>query len=196
MLATYYQRDQAAYLQNEAWLTLGFRIKLRCRPFFRIGLHHAIDAIDHRILYRLQENSQLSNQDLAEQVALSPSACLRRVRALEEGGFVRGYRAVLDAERLGFELEAIVHVSLDQSRPGWHEEFLAGIALYDEITEASIVTGASNYILTVRTRNLAAFSQFVEDKLSKIAGVRDLCSHIVMRKVKNRGGMLPLAAWR
>lgn len=155
-----------------------------------------LDAIDQRILYRLQENGQLSNQDLAEQVALSPSACLRRVRALEEGGMIRQYRAVLDAEKLGFELEAIVHVSLDQSRPGWHEAFLAGIAAHDEITEASIVTGASNYILTVRTRNLSAFSQFVEDKLSKIAGVRDLCSHIVMRKVKDRGGMLPLASWR
>ncbi|KGD94162.1 AsnC family transcriptional regulator [Achromobacter sp. RTa] len=155
-----------------------------------------IDAIDQRILCRLQENGHLSNQDLAEQVALSPSACLRRVRALEEAGLIRGYRAVLDAEKLGFELEAIVHVSLDQSRPGWHEEFLAGIALHDEITEASIVTGASNYILSVRTRNLAAFSQFVEDKLSKIAGVRDLCSHIVMRKVKSRGGMLPLGSWR
>ena len=155
-----------------------------------------IDAIDQRILYRLQENGHLSNQDLAEQVALSPSACLRRVRALEEAGLIRGYRAVLDAEKLGFELEAIVHVSLDQSRVGWHEEFLAGIALHDEITEASIVTGASNYILTVRTRNLAAFSTFVEDKLSKLAGVRDLCSHIVMRKVKSREGMLPLSAWR
>ena len=155
-----------------------------------------IDAIDQRILARLQEDGHLSNQDLAEQVALSPSACLRRVRALEEAGLIRGYRALLDAEKLGFELEAIVHVSLDQSRASWHEEFLAGIALHDEITEASIVTGASNYILTVRTRNLSAFSNFVEDKLSKIPGVRDLCSHIVMRKVKDRQGMLPLAAWR
>lgn len=155
-----------------------------------------IDAIDQRILARLQEDGHLSNQDLAEQVALSPSACLRRVRALEEAGLIRGYRAVLDAEKLGFELEAIVHVSLDQSRAGWHEEFMAGIALHDEITEACIVTGASNYILTVRTRNLSAFSNFVEDKLSKIPGMRDLCSHIVMRKLKNREGMLPLAAWR
>jgi Lrp/AsnC family leucine-responsive transcriptional regulator len=155
-----------------------------------------IDAIDQRILCRLQEDARLSNQDLADQVALSPSACLRRVRALEESGLIQRYRAVLDAGKLGFELEAIVHVSLDQSRAGWHEEFMAGIALHDEITEASIVTGASNYILTVRTRNLAAFSQFVEDKLSKLAGVRDLCSHIVMRKVKDRGGMLPLAGWR
>ncbi|WP_251865676.1 Lrp/AsnC family transcriptional regulator [Achromobacter sp. Marseille-Q4962] len=156
----------------------------------------SLDSTDHRILCRLQENGQLSNQDLAEQVSLSPSACLRRVRALEERGFIRGYRAVLDAEKLGFELEAIVHVSIDQSRADWHEQFLAGIAAYDEIAEASIVTGASNYILTVRTRNLAAFSQFVETRLSKIAGVRDICSHIVMRKVKDRQGMLPLAAWR
>jgi len=156
----------------------------------------SLDSTDYRILCRLQENGQLSNQDLAEQVSLSPSACLRRVRALEERGFIRGYRAVLDAEKLGFELEAIVHVSIDQSRADWHEQFLAGIAAYDEIAEASIVTGASNYILTVRTRNLAAFSQFVETRLSKIAGVRDICSHIVMRKVKDRQGMLPLAAWR
>jgi len=151
-----------------------------------------LDAIDQRILYCLQENGQLSNQELAERVALSPSACLRRVRALEESGVIRGYRAVLDAEKLGFELEAIVHVSLDQLRPNWHDQFLAGIAPHDEITQASIVTGTANYILTVRTRNMTSFSQFIEQKLVKIPGVRDLCSNIVMRKVKDRSGMLPL----
>ncbi len=155
-----------------------------------------LDDRDRKILGLLQADADMPVGEIAESVALSPSACLRRVRALEESGLIRNYRAVLDAEKLGFELEAIVHVSLDQSRPGWHEEFLAGIALHDEITEASIVTGASNYILTVCTRNLKAFSQFVEDKLSKIPGVRNLSSHIVMRKVKNRGGMLPLASWR
>jgi len=93
---------------------------------------------------------------------------------------------------LGFDLEAIVHVSLDQMRPNWHEQFIAGIAPYDEITQASIVTGTSNYILTVRTRNMASFSQFIEQKLVKIPGVRDLCSNIVMRKIKDRSGMLPL----
>ena len=155
-----------------------------------------LDAIDRRILCRLQENGQISNQTLAEQVALSASACLRRVRTLEEQGLIKGYRAVLDAARLGFELEAIVHVSLNQSLADWHETFLARIAVFDEITEASIVTGASNYILNIRTRNLAAFSRFVEDKLSKVPGVHDLCSHIVMRKVKSRDSMLPLSDWR
>gem|GEM_PF-6753714 len=99
---------------------------------------------------------------------------------------------MLDAEQLGFELEAIVHISLDQSRMDWSEQFIAGIAPHAEITQASIVTGTSNYILTIHTRNLAAFAQFVEDKLVKIPGVRDVCSHIVMRKIKDRAGMLPL----
>jgi len=152
-----------------------------------------LDSIDKRILYCLQENSALSNQELAERVSLSPSACLRRVRSLEEQGLIRGYRAILDAQKLGFELEAIVHVSLDQSQIDWHEQFIVAIAPHDEITEACIVTGTSNYILTVRTRGLASFSQFVEQTLIKLPAVRDLCSHIVMRKIKDRGSMLPLA---
>jgi len=151
-----------------------------------------IDSIDRRILNCLQEDSSQSNQELAEKIALSPSACLRRVRALEEYGIIKGYRAVLDAEKLGFELEALVHVSLDQSRHRWSEEFIAAMALHDEIVQASIVTGKSNYVLTVRTRDMKAFSRFIEDKLIQLPGVRDLCSHIVMRKVKDRSGMLPL----
>ena len=154
-----------------------------------------IDAIDRRILSRLQENSQISNQDLAEQVSLSPSACLRRVRALEEGGLIKRYRAVLDAEKLGFELEAIVHVALDQSRSGWHEEFLAGIALYDEITEASIVTGASNYILTVRAQPVGLLA--IRGRQAEQDPWR--ARHLLApghAQVKDRSGMLPLAGWR
>jgi len=154
-----------------------------------------LDSLDKRILYCLQKNSALNNQELAERVSLSPSACLRRVRTLEEKGLIRGYHALLDAQKLGFELEAIVHVSLDQSRPDWHEQFMAAIESLDEITEASIVTGNFNYILTVRTRNLASFSQFAEQALSKLPAVRELCSHIVMRKIKDRAGTLPLERW-
>jgi len=152
----------------------------------------SLDTIDLRILACLQGDSSMSNQTLAERVQLSPSACLRRVRVLEESGIIKGYRAVLDAEKLGFELEAMVHLSLDQIRSQWHEEFIAMIAAHDEIVQASIVTGTCNYILTVRTRDLKTFSRFVEDTLVQLPGVRDLCSHIVMRKIKDRSGMLPL----
>lgn len=151
-----------------------------------------IDAIDWRILAALQQNGRLSNQDLADKVALSPSACLRRVRALEENGLIRGYRAELDAARLGCELEAIVHVGLDQSRQDWHEEFLEQVDALEEVAAAYIVAGPCNYVLHVRCRNLAVFSDFVVEKLNKLPGMRDICSYIVMRKLKDKLGQLPL----
>ena len=73
-----------------------------------------LDATDLRLLHFLQQDGRISNQELAEKVALSPSACLRRLRLLESEGIISGYRAVLNAEQLGIELEAIVHLSLRQ----------------------------------------------------------------------------------
>ena len=91
-----------------------------------------LDNLDWRILAALQDNGRLSNQDLAERVALSPSACLRRVRALEDAGLIAGYHARLDAARLGFEVNAIVHVTLDHSQPGWHETFEAEVMAFED----------------------------------------------------------------
>ncbi|NWK79081.1 Lrp/AsnC family transcriptional regulator [Aquitalea sp. LB_tupeE] len=151
-----------------------------------------LDAIDVRILSALQHNGRLSNQDLADQVALSPSACLRRVRALEEGGLIRGYHAELNALALGFELEAIVQVTLDRSRDDWHDEFLQQIEAFEEVTAAFVVTGPCNYILQVRCRSLPAFSEFIVEKLNKVPGMRDFSSFIVLKIVKDTRDRLPL----
>ncbi|WP_287876958.1 Lrp/AsnC family transcriptional regulator [Aquitalea sp.] len=151
-----------------------------------------LDAIDMRILRALQDNGRLSNQDLADQVALSPSACLRRVRTLEEEGLIRAYRAELDAVALGFELEAIVQVTLDRSREDWHGEFLQQMQAFEEVTAAYVVTGPCNYILQLRCRNLAAFSDFIVERLNKVPGMRDICSHIVMKTLKDSRHQLPL----
>jgi len=151
-----------------------------------------VDAIDWRILAALQENGRLSNQDLADTVALSPSACLRRVRTLEENRLIRGYRAELDAQRLGFELEAIVHITMDRSREDWHERFQVQINQFDEVTAAYVVSGPTNYVLHVRTHNLTAFSNFIVEKLNKVPGMRDINSYIVMKKIKDRSGHLPI----
>ena len=84
-----------------------------------------LDSTDLRILHFLQQDGRISNQELAEKVALSPSACLRRLRMLEGDGIISGYRAQLNAERLGIELEAIVHVSLRQDAEGGQETFIS-----------------------------------------------------------------------
>jgi DNA-binding Lrp family transcriptional regulator len=151
-----------------------------------------VDAIDLRILAALQRDGRLSNQDLADKVSLSPSACLRRVRTLEEYKLIRGYHAELDAQQLGFELEAVVHVTLDRAEADWHGKFQQRIQQFDEVTTAYVVSGPCNYVLHVRARSLTDFSRFIVDKLNKVAGVRDICSYIVMQKIKDACGQLPL----
>ena len=152
-----------------------------------------LDQSDLKILRALQANGRLSNQDLADQVALSPSACLRRVKTLEQEGYIDGYHALLNAPKLGYQVEAFVQVRIDQSNDGWHEQFILKIADIDEIADAYIITGSANYLLHIRARDFEHFSTFIIHTLNRIAGVRDIQSHVVMQNLKNNGKLLPLS---
>lgn len=152
-----------------------------------------LDAIDFNIMRTLQANGRLSNQDLADKVALSPSACLRRVKALEQAGYIDGYHALLNAKKLGYQVEAFVQVSIDQSQSDWHEAFIAKIGALDEVADAYIVTGNANYLLHIRARDFEHFSQFIVHTLNRISGVRDIQSQMVMQSLKSNGRLLPLA---
>jgi len=143
-----------------------------------------LDPVDLRILACLQENGRISNQDLADRVALSPSACLRRVRLLEESGVIGGYRAWFDTERLGLELEAIVQVSMRHDVEGWHDTFIAAVQAWPEVLSAYIITGDSNYILRVQARNLKHYSDFIVNRLYRTPGVMDIRSNIVLQRIK------------
>ncbi|AJO81629.1 MULTISPECIES: Lrp/AsnC family transcriptional regulator [Pseudomonas] len=151
-----------------------------------------LDSTDLRLLHFLQQDGRISNQELAEKVALSPSACLRRLRLLESEGIVSGYRAVLDAERLGIELEAIVHVSLRQDVADWHETFIKKVQQWPEVATAYVVTGASNYVLRIQARNLKHFSDFIVNHLNRTSGVTDIRSEIVLQKIKEQDSLLDL----
>ena len=151
-----------------------------------------LDATDLRILQVLQYDGRISNQDLAEKVALSPSACLRRLRLLEEEGIISGYRAELNAERLGVEFEAIVHVSLRQDQDDWHETFIKRVQAWPEVVSGYVVTGVSNYVLRVQARNLKHFSDFVVNTLNRTAGITDIRSEIVLQRIKDSNTLLDL----
>jgi DNA-binding Lrp family transcriptional regulator len=155
-----------------------------------------LDATDLRLLLYLQQNGRISNQDLAEKVALSPSACLRRLRILEEQGVIQGYRPVLNVERLGIELEALVHVSMRQDEADWHDRFVDLVQGWPEVVNACIVTGHSNYVLRVQARNLKHFSDFIVNRLNRANGVTDIRSEIVLQTIKDRDGVLDLVARR
>jgi len=149
----------------------------------------SLDGTDIRILDVLQTDARVSNLELAERVALSPSACLRRVRLLEEQGVIAAYRAQLCVETLGFELEAFVQISMRNDQTNWHERFTEAMEAAPEVIGIYVVTGDSHYLLRVLTSNLKHYSSFVMNTLYKAPGVMDIKSNIVLQTVKEHIGV-------
>ena len=152
----------------------------------------ALDKTDRKLLSLLQEDGRITNQELAERVALSPSACLRRVRALEEAGVIRGYVALLDAARVGLGLLAFVTVKLEKRGRMPTDAFAKACREWPEVAACHATTGDMDYLLRVHVGDLAHFSRFVMDSLLKHPGVIDMKSSFVLEQVKETTA-LPLA---
>jgi len=152
-----------------------------------------LDRYDRRILEVLQEEGRISNQELAERIGLSPSPCLRRVRALEESGLITGYRAVLDARRLGLSLLALIHISMDRHTPERFAAFEERVRALPEVLECLLITGQdADYQLKVIVRDMDAYQGLLLDKITRIEGVSGVHSSFVMRRVIDKTS-LPLA---
>lgn len=144
-----------------------------------------LDTTDLAILHYLQEDCRINNSDLANKIFLSASSCLRRVRALEEAGFIAGYHAVLAPQVIGLEVDAFVQVSMRHDVEKWHENFSQQIQAWPEVVACFIVTGEANYLLRVRARNLKHYSAFIMERLYKVSGVLDIHSSIVLQELKD-----------
>ena len=146
-----------------------------------------LDRYDRRILELLQREGRLSNQELAERIGLSPSPCLRRVRALEESGLISGYRAMLDAKKLGLSLMALIHISMDRHTPERFDNFEQQIGDLPEILECLLVTGHdADYQLKVVVRDMEAYQALLLNKITRIEGVSGVHSSFVLRRVVDR----------
>lgn len=153
-----------------------------------------LDRYDRQILELLQANSQLSNQELAERIGLSPSPCLRRVRALEQGGFITGYRALVDARKLGLTLQALVHIAMDRHTPDRFANFEKEVARLPEVLECLLITGQeADYQLKVIVRDMDAYQALLLNRITRIEGVTGVHSSFVLRTVIDRTA-LPLPA--
>jgi Lrp/AsnC family leucine-responsive transcriptional regulator len=143
-----------------------------------------LDRYDRHILQALQADGRLSNQDLADRIGLSPSPCLRRVRALEESGLITGYRALVDAKMLGLSLMALVHISMDRHTPDRFERFEQQIAQIDAVMECLLITGQSaDYQLKVVVRDMDAYQALLLDRITRIEGITGVHSSFVLRRV-------------
>lgn len=143
-----------------------------------------IDRYDKAILTILQTEGHLSNQALAERIGLSPAPCLRRVKALEEAGLITGYRAELDAKKLGFQLMALIGISMDQHTPERFAHFEASIHEIPEVLECLLITGQqSDYLLKVVIQDMDAYQQLLLHKINRIPGVTGVHTSFVLRNV-------------
>lgn len=147
----------------------------------------ALDRYDRQILTILQHQGNISNQDLAERIGLSPSPCLRRVRALEESGIITGYRAMLDAKKLGLTLMALIHISMDRHTPERFDNFETGVSQLHEVMECLLITGqAADYQLKVMVRDLDDYQDLLLNKITRIEGVTGVHTSFVLRRVVDR----------
>jgi len=132
----------------------------------------------------LQADGRLTNLELAGRVNLSPSACLRRVRALEEAGVIRGYAALLDPAKVGLGLVAFVNVKLEKRGRMPTDTFAKAVRDWPEVAGCHALTGDMDYLLRVHVEDLEHFSRFVMDSLLKHPGVLDVKSSFVLEAVK------------
>ncbi|MBS4098055.1 MAG: Lrp/AsnC family transcriptional regulator [Sulfuricella sp.] len=146
-----------------------------------------LDRYDQHILEVLQEEGRISNQELADRIGLSPSPCLRRVRTLEESGLIAGYRALLDAKKLGYALMALIHISMDRHTPERFTNFETKIAELPEVLECLLVTGQdADYQLKVVVRDMDAYQELLLNRITRIEGVSGVHSSFVLRRVVDK----------
>lgn len=144
-----------------------------------------MDDIDEKILRELSRDGRLTNLQLAERVALSPSATSRRVAELERQGVITGYRAVLDRAQLGVGFAAYIAVGLSQHSKAAQEGFERAVGRAPEVVECHNVTGTIEYLLRVEARDLADYKRFHTDVLGTLPNVHSITSYIVLESPKD-----------
>lgn len=150
-------------------------------------MHSSLDRYDWHILEILQEDGRVSNQELAERIGLSPSPCLRRVKALEEQGFITGYRALVDAKKLGMSLLAIIHIAMDQHTQERFTTFEAHVQAIPNVLECLLITGQkADYQLKVVVKDLDAYQDLLLNRITRIPGVSGVHTSFVLRRVVDK----------
>ena len=153
-----------------------------------------LDRYDWQILRILQEHGCFSNQELADRIGLSPSPCLRRVRALEDAGLIAGYRALVDARRLGLSLMALISISMDKHTPERFANFEALVGDIPEVLECLLITGQqSDYQLKVVVRDMDHYQALLLNQITRIEGVTGVHSSFVLRRVGSKTAIAVMA---
>lgn len=143
-----------------------------------------LDKFDVAILKELQSDARLTNTELAQRVGLSAAPCWRRVRALEEAGYIKGYHAEIDRHRIGLGVLAFVRLDAQQNTGEKTREMEEAIRKIPEIVSCHYISGAGTFELQVVSRDLDTFSQFARQVLINLPNVKDLHTSFSLGEVK------------
>ncbi len=144
-----------------------------------------LDRIDERILEVLSKNGRLPITDLATRVGLSKSPCQVRVRKLQEGGYILGFRAILNAQKLGLDHIAFAEVKLTDTTEKALEAFNNAVRDVPEIEQCHMIAGSFDYLLKIRTSNIRAYRQVLGETISNLPFVGNTSTHVSMQAVKD-----------
>jgi Lrp/AsnC family leucine-responsive transcriptional regulator len=146
-----------------------------------------IDRTDRRILSILQAEGRISNAELADRIGLSPTATSERFRRLLKEGYVTGFSARLDPEKLGYGLLVFVEVMLDKTTPDVFDKFAQAVRRAPEVLECHMVAGGFDYLVKTRLPDMGTYRQFLGSILLNLPGVKETRTYAVMEEVKNDG---------
>ena len=153
-----------------------------------------LDSTDLRILTELQQDSSLTNIELAKRVHLSPSPCLTRVKALEANGIIARYVTLLNPKALGLNLSVFISISLKEQSKSALAEFEQRIAEHDEVMECYLMTGDSDYLIRIAVADITALEKFILEQLTPIPGIEKIRSSFALKQVRYKTALpLPLA---
>ncbi|QCI67599.1 Lrp/AsnC family transcriptional regulator [Phreatobacter stygius] len=143
-----------------------------------------LEPQDEKILLHLQKDARATNQQLADAVGMSASACWRRVRSLEETGVVQRYAALADRQKAGFAMSAIIHVSLERHDTTFVEQFVSRVKARPDVLECFATTGDADYHLRVVARDMEAYNRFLDEFMFRLPGIRHVRSNVILKEIK------------
>ncbi|MEM7295999.1 MAG: Lrp/AsnC family transcriptional regulator [Pseudomonadota bacterium] len=150
---------------------------------------HRLDEIDRKILSELQADGRMTNVELASRVGISAPPCLRRVRALEEQGYIQGYHAQVDARQLGFEVQVFAMVGLQSQAEVDLSAFEARCRHWPLVRECHMLNGEVDFILKCVAPDLSSFQRFLTEELTAADNVVSVRTSLVIRRAKDEPGV-------
>lgn len=147
-----------------------------------------LNSTETKILTLLQEDARITNQSLADEIALSPSPCWRKVRKLEEDGVIQGYRAVLSRKKIGLGVMVFIRVSIDSHSEAEAKKFEEEVTALQDVVACYSIGGDADFLLQVVASDLDSYAEFAMSVIRRLPGIKEMQSMFVLKEIKPQAG--------